>query len=109
RLAILQSEAITGPTPADLLDLLRFRSRASTVAAPASPEARALADSAVDALRRLIEDTPGYRGFLEQESAIDPIRDRPDVRALLARPSGPPGPHAPGRLASPTHPSAAND
>jgi hypothetical protein len=57
-------------------------------APPAAADREALAERALEALRRSIRDGMTDFAFMERDPDLDPLRERPDYRALILESSG---------------------
>jgi hypothetical protein len=81
-------EAIGQPTAVDLYNLACAYANLSTLVepgagAPAADPREALARQALEALRRSIRDGMTDFAFMERDHDLDPLRERPDYRALI--------------------------
>src|SRR5690606_7634791 len=86
-------EAIRQPSSTDLYNLACANSVLMTLVEPGSPaptsaEQDALADQAVNSLRRSL--AAGMKDFelIGRDRDLDPLRERPDFRALILEASG---------------------
>jgi eukaryotic-like serine/threonine-protein kinase len=85
-------EAIRQPTFVDLYNLACAYANLTTLAepgsAPTAADREALAERALEALRRSIRDGMTDFAFIERDPDLDPLRERPDYRALILESSG---------------------
>jgi WD40 repeat protein/tetratricopeptide (TPR) repeat protein len=86
-------EAIRKPSAVDLYNLACTYAELSTQVepgseAPTAAEREALAERAVDALRRSLAAGMNNFAWIDRDPSLDPLRERPDFRALTLQAAG---------------------
>jgi hypothetical protein len=76
------------PSFADLYNLARVYASLTTMvetgsARSTSAEREALADRGMEALRRCVPSGSAFFDVIERDQSLDPLRERPDFRALM--------------------------
>src|SRR5262249_31653256 len=85
-------DTIRRPSSVDLYNLACMYANLSTLveagSAPSAADREPLAERAVEALRRSIRDGMTNFAWMERDPDLDPLRERPDYRALILESSG---------------------